>query len=425
MTASASIEYLLSLQTSGIKLGLRTIRALCQRLGHPERAFPAIHLAGTNGKGSTAALLEAALRAAGYRTALYTSPHLVRFAERIRVAGREIPDDALAARVAELRPLIDQLTRQGLHPTFFEATTALAFAHFRAERAAIAVIETGLGGRLDSTNVLIPAVTAITSIGLDHMEFLGPTLEAIAAEKAGILKPRVPALLGPIPEPARSVITTRARQIGAPLIDTAPAENPAWDPATRRTTFHWRGSSWAVPLPGTHQAANAALALDILRTLASLGWDLPAAAIRRGFDHAQWPARFEFLAHDPPLVLDGGHNPDGIARALATWLECHPHPPGRILFGCMKDKDASAMLAPLAATEAELWLLPIASPRGADPATLLPAAGPRARTITFDEAWQAHHRTPHPDGTLLLGSLYLAGQWRARHHGHPHQLALN
>jgi dihydrofolate synthase/folylpolyglutamate synthase len=425
MTPAECVEYLLSLQASGVKLGLDTMKALCQRLGHPERAVPAVHIAGTNGKGSTAALVEAALRAAGYRTALYTSPHLVRFAERIRVAGREIPDSALAARVTALRPVLEKLARTGHHATFFEATTALAFEHFRAERAAIAVVETGLGGRLDSTNVLSPAATAITSIGLDHMEFLGPTLESIAAEKAGILKRGVPAVLGPLPPAARAVIEARALEIGAPLAETAPAESPAWDPVRRLTTFRWRGTPFAVALPGLHQAANAALALDLLRVLSTHGWDLPGAAVRRAFETVRWPARFEILAHDPPLVLDGGHNPEGIARALETWLTCFGAPPGRIVFGCMKDKDAAAMLAPLAATGAELLLVPVQSHRTAAPESLIAHAGPRATASTLAQAFAQARSAPHPAGTLVLGSVYLAGEWSALHAGSPHQLALN
>lgn len=425
MTVATAVEFLLSLQHSGIKLGLETMRELCHRLGHPEKAFPSIHIAGTNGKGSTAALVEAALRACGYRTGLYTSPHLIRFSERVRVAGREISDAALAERVAELRPIIEKLQRQGRHPTFFEATTALAFSHFRTERTTIAVIETGMGGRLDSTNVIHPAVTAITSIGYDHMEYLGPTLQAIAAEKAGILKRGVPAVLGTIPDPARAVILQRAHEVKARPVETAPAESPCWDAAQHRTVFTWRGQSWSIPLAGRHQATNAALALDILRTLAGIGWELPAASVRRGLEHAQWPARFEFLSHCPAMVIDGGHNPDGIHRALETWQECHARPPGRILFGCMKDKDAASMLGPITATGAELWLLPVASPRGADPHDLAALAGGSTRVMNFEEAWDAHHSCPHPEGTLLLGSLYLAGQWRARHYHRIHQLDLN
>lgn len=426
MTPAESVEYLLSLQTTGVKLGLDTMRELCRRLGHPERAVPAVHIAGTNGKGSTAALVEAALRAAGYRTALYTSPHLVRFAERIRVAGQEIPDATLAARVSALRPVLEKLARAGRHATFFEATTALAFEHFRAERAAIAVIETGLGGRLDSTNVLTtPTATAITSIGFDHMEFLGPTLESIAAEKAGILKRGVPAVLGPLLPVARAVIEARAQEIGAPLAETAPAESPAWDPTRRLTTFRWRGKPFAVALPGLHQAANAALALDLLRVLSSRGWDIPETAIRRGFETVRWPARFEILAHDPPVVLDGGHNPDGIARTLETWLTCFGTPPGRIIFGCMKDKDAATMLAPLTACGAEILLVPVQSPRSAAPESLIAHAGPRASVSTLAQAFTLTQSSPHPAGTLILGSLYLAGEWSALRAGSPHQLALN
>lgn len=428
MTPAESVQYLLSLQATGIKLGLDTMQKLCRRLGHPERATPAVHIAGTNGKGSTAALVEAALRAAGYRTALYTSPHLVCFAERIRVAGREISEDVLAQRVTTLRPVLEKLACTGHHATFFEATTALAFEHFRAERAAIAVIETGLGGRLDSTNVLPPAttaVTAITSIGLDHMEFLGHTLESIAAEKAGILKPGVPAVLGPIAPGPRAVIEARAAAIGAPLAETGAPSSIAWDSARGLTTFRWRGAAYAVRLPGPHQAANAALALDILRQLAARGWDLPGAAVRRAFETIHWPARFEILAQDPPLVLDGAHNPDGAALALETWRFCFGADPGRIVFGCMKDKDATAMLAPLAATGAEILLVPVHSPRSADPASLLPAAGTRARTTTLAGAFEVAHTQPHPAGTLVLGSLYLAGEWSALHASSPHQLALN
>jgi dihydrofolate synthase/folylpolyglutamate synthase len=427
MTSAESVDYLLSLQASGIKLGLETMERLCARLGHPERTFPSVHIAGTNGKGSVAALVEAGLRASGYRTGLYTSPHLVRFSERIRVGGREIPEADLVERVGRIRAFVESLERQGVKPTFFEATTALAFDRFRAERVAIAVVETGLGGRLDSTNVLLPQVTAITGIGFDHMEYLGHTLEAIAAEKAGILKPGVPVVLGRLPAEARGVIEARAREIGAPLWESEPPGEVAWDASALVQHFRWRGSRYAIRLPGGHQADNAVVALEVLRVLAGRGWELRGDAVRRSFAQTVWPARFEILSTEPWLVLDGGHNPDGVRRALETWFDCRGQPPGRIVFGCMKDKNVSAMLEPLVASGAELVFVPVSSPRSAEPQALAEAVPPGVAVSvrSVEAAFQWQQTTPDPRGTLVLGSLYLAGEWMALRSRQPHQLALN
>lgn len=428
MTLAESVEYLFSLQSTGIKLGLDTMRRLCEALGHPEKSVPCVHLAGTNGKGSTAALVEAGLRASGYRTGLYTSPHLVRFAERIRVAGREIPDAELARRIGELRPVLEGLATRGARATFFEATTALAFAYFRDERAAITVLETGLGGRLDSTNVCTPAVTAVTSIGFDHMEFLGDTLEKIAFEKAGIFKPGVPAVVAPLPEDAMRVVRERADEVGAPWIACPEVEATAWDPATGCQTLRWNGVELAVSLPGPHQARNAVTALEILRALGGLGWEVRFNRVRTAWRSVAWPARFEILSRNPPLVLDGGHNAEGVRCALAAWKSCFGGHPGRIVFGCMKDKEADLMVAELAAGGGECWLVPVTSPRSADPQQLA-AAATGARELrawaSLAEAREAALTTPHPEGTLVLGSLYLAGEWKALATGTGHQLKLN
>jgi dihydrofolate synthase/folylpolyglutamate synthase len=322
--------------------------------------------------------------------------------------------------------VIEKLARQGCQITFFEATTALAFTHFRDERAALAVLETGLGGRLDSTNVVDPVATAITSIGFDHMEFLGDTLGQIAGEKAGILKPGVPAVLGPMDGEARSVIESRAQEVGAVLVDAVRPERVAWDAARSRQVFRWRGVDYALRLAGAHQAENAAIALELVRQLAGRGWEVRGDAVKRALDSAVWPARFEIVQAAPPLVLDGGHNREGLRTALETWRQCFGAAPGRIVFGCMKDKPVAEMLGVLRASGAELVFVPVRSPRSADPAELAREAGGAARDLpSVAEAHAMTARDPHPDGTLVLGSLYLAGEWMARHQGRAHQLDLN
>jgi len=320
------------------KLGLEGTLALLEALDHPERRFRAVHVAGTNGKGSVCALVERVLRAAGVRTGLFTSPHLVDFRERIRVNGRWADEtwlehslDAIAALPA------------GRDRTFFEVATALGFGWFAHERVEWAVVEVGLGGRLDTTNVLAPDVTVITSIGLDHTEILGDTLAAIAGEKAGILKPGVPAVLAPgLPGEARETIGAVAHARGAPLVESPATLERDGRGGLRVAADPWGALVLRDPFYGRLPLANVATALATLGALASRGLVVPASAVVEGFASARWPGRLEPCPAEPRLWWDGAHNVDG-ARAIADACGGEPRF-AALALAVSRDKDLEAML---------------------------------------------------------------------------------
>jgi len=272
--------YLHSLEQFGIKFGLDNISAIVAALGHPERAFRSAHIAGTNGKGSVTAMVDAALRAAGHRSARYTSPHLVDLAERFTIDGRPVARAELADAIVHVRDAIDNLRANGaleVQPTFFEATTAIAFELFRRAAVEVAVLEVGLGGRLDATNVVSPTVTAITSIAFDHQQYLGTTLREIAGEKAGIIKPGVPVVIGALPAEADAVVEEIARQRAAEVIRANPVAV----------------ASLTIGLAGAHQRMNAAVAVKVLEALDSRGVSVPREAIAHGLAQPDWPGRLD------------------------------------------------------------------------------------------------------------------------------------
>lgn len=316
-----------------MKFGLENMTKLMAELGDPHRRFPSILIAGTNGKGSVTAMTDAALRCAGYRSARYTSPHLVRVEERFVVDGEEVTTRDLRDVIANVRGAADALVARGLlaaPPTFFECTTAAAFELFSRAAVDIAVLEVGLGGRLDATNIVAPLVTAITTIDFDHQAQLGSTLEAIAGEKAGIVKHGVPVVIGRLPPAAERVVAQVSERIGAPLLrgDFSPgAPRPG--------------------LAGRHQAENAAVAAAVLRSLKDYGFPVGEAAIRDGIAQVQWPGRLERFRHgQTDVLLDAAHNPAG-ARALRAYLEEIGWRDATLLFGAMADKDATGMLTTL------------------------------------------------------------------------------
>ena len=409
------LETLYGLERRRDKLGLGGTRALLEALGHPERRFRAIHVAGTNGKGSTCALIERALRASGIRTGLFTSPHLVDFRERIRVSGQWADDTRLAQRLEYVQSL-----PAGKDRTFFEVCTALGFDDFAARGVEWAVVEVGLGGRLDTTNVLDPEVCAITSIGLDHTEILGDTVEAIARAKAGIVKPGVPVVLAPALDPrARDVIAAIAAERGAPVIDAAPAR--PIEPA---------GGA------GGFLSANAATARAVLAVLARAGVALPAEAAERGLALARWPGRFEPAPGEPRLWWDGAHNPEGLAALAERWRASNLPPPAAIVLALSRDKDADAMLAILhdLAPGAVLYATRSRSERALEPEALAArarAAGfePRLAPSVADacraalatlSAAHARLGTRTPRRLVLLtGSLFAIGEAMEAYGGAP------
>ncbi|MFQ5920212.1 MAG: bifunctional folylpolyglutamate synthase/dihydrofolate synthase, partial [Thermoplasmata archaeon] len=310
-----SLTYLYGLERLGVRLGLENVLDLLDRLGNPHETFPSVHVAGSKGKGSVCAFLDAILRKAGYRVGLYTSPHLVRFNERIRVDGETI-SDADVVRLAEaIRPHAEAMRARGeaFQPTFFEFTTALAFRYFQERAVDIAVVEVGMGGRLDATNVLRPLVAVITHIEREHTQYLGKTVRRIAREKAGIVKEGVP--LWTVDQEALGVIARRCEEVGAPL------QVVGRDLRLERVANGHEGQTFTlgdgerrtyrIPLLGIYQPENAALAYGALRSLEGAGWTVGRRAIREGFGTTDWPARFEVVSYAPTVVVDSTHTPDG------------------------------------------------------------------------------------------------------------------
>lgn len=338
-----SLDFLYGLQRFGIKLGLDNIRSLLAALGHPERAYLSVHVAGTNGKGSVCATLAEVLRCAGYRVGLYTSPHLQSFCERICVDGVMIDEESVACLTADLRQHCATVPA-----TFFEFTTALAFKYFADRQVDVAILETGLGGRLDATNAVTPILSVITPVAFDHCHILGASLQEIAAEKGGIIKDRVPVVIGRQDPAAAEVLLTMAAQHHAPaqLWGRDFSAEVVADGAVCVTV----GDVGSVPLtpalPGRHQHDNLALAVAALRQLAVRGLPWSDEALTAGVAAVRWPGRLEWWGDDRSLLLDGAHNPAG-AQALAAYLHDAGYTNIRWVVGIKGDKDAAAILAPL------------------------------------------------------------------------------
>jgi len=359
----------------GVKLGLDSIRALLRALGDPQTAQPAILVAGTNGKGSVAAYVAAALRGAPV-TGLYTSPHLLRLNERIAVDGRPISDAALDDAIGAVGDTAETLVSKGAlsdHPTYFEVLTAAALLHFRERQVGLAILEVGLGGRLDATNAVDPVASAIVTVGRDHEAMLGTELAAIAAEKAGVMRPGRTTVIGPLPEPARGVVEERARQLGAQLVDAqrdtrAEPSRGAYRIVTPMLTYQG-----VRPLPGPHQLENAIVALRLLEAISEAGVPVDLSRAGAGLSAVRWPGRIHRIPGSPELVLDGAHNPDA-ARALAVHL-ARAAPDHVLLFGAMQDKDVEAIARELFPGAREVVLCGIDNPRAASPSEVIRETG--------------------------------------------------
>lgn len=351
-----AVEFLYSLQWHGIKLGLENIRHLMTALAEPHQRFRSVHIAGTNGKGSTAAMIATILHAAGYRTGLYTSPHLIDLTERIRVDGQLISPKQAARLTERVRAVAT-----GRPLTFFEFTTAMAFQHFADFAVAFAVAEVGMGGRYDATNILTPRVSVITNIDFDHQAYLGDTLEQIAFEKAGIIKPAVPVVTATAWPEAIEVIRGICRERNAPLYRVGEAIRVE---GSSPQHFRYEGIRWSLPdlqcgLLGRHQLWNAACALAALELLEQQGISIGEAAVRRGLETVRWEGRLEMIpstASGPVVILDGAHNPAG-AKALRAFLEeSRPSDTGRLILvlGILRDKDIHGILSPLVPLASEV-----------------------------------------------------------------------
>jgi dihydrofolate synthase/folylpolyglutamate synthase len=407
-----------------MKFGLENMTKICAALGNPERSFRAAIVAGTNGKGSVTAMTSAALHAAGHRSARYTSPHLERLEERYVIGEREAPAGDVEAAAGSVQQVVEQLVRDRVLetlPTFFECATAIAFELFRRARIAAAVIEVGLGGRLDATNVISPMAAAITSIAFDHQDLLGGSLESIAREKAGVIKPGIPVVIGPLPDEARRVIDEICRERGARLIDAAAGVQTSWQTINGRTvatlqSARTRLADVTLALRGRHQVHNAAVALSVLEEMDALGIPVDAGSIRRGLTGAQWPGRLEPIRwRGADVLLDAAHNPAG-ARALADYLEDAGWKTVTLVMGVMRDKDVTGMLSELLPLAASLVCTTPESPRAmpadelAAIAVELPSAPARVVAIpdpghAIDDACAAGGRVVAAGSIFLIGPL--------------------
>lgn len=407
---------------------LQRVHALMASLGNPHRAYPVIHIAGTKGKGSTAAFCAAALQAAGYRTGLYTSPHLEEYTERFQINRVPIPPDDFAALVEAIQPHVAAIP----HITAFEIEAALAFWYFARQNVNAAVIEVGLGGRLDATNVVSPLVSVITTISLDHVPILGTTLAEIAGEKAGIIKEGRPVICSVQPPPARDVIHAIARQRHAPLVQVG--DDVRFHPLSaglegQKFQVSYREEppvELDIPLLGLHQVENATTAYAALRVAAENGLILPSDAIRTGFATATWPGRFEILARDPvPLILDAAHNQDSARRLRETLDQYFPTRPIVIVLGVSGDKNVREMLIELSHLKSsEAFGAPDLIATQSTQARAMPAAqlAALAHEVGYAEefapmigdALTRANRVVSANGLILVtGSVFVVGEARA------------
>ena len=411
-----ALRYIDGVQWLGSRPGLGRVTELLRRLGDPQRELRFIHIAGTNGKGSCAAMTASVLKAAGYKTGLFTSPYLFRFNERMQINGEPIEDEALAALVTEIRPLADAMED---HPTEFELMTATALLWYARERCDVVVLEVGLGGRLDATNVIErPEVCAIMNIGLDHTEILGDTVEKIAAEKAGIVKPGADCVLYEQQESVMAVVRRVCEEKGARLTVAAFSRiRPEFD-CLDGQVFTYKDEPCAITLLGAHQRKNAAVVIEIAGALRRRGWRIERDALEHGLYAAAWPARFELVSEEPPFVVDGGHNPQ-CAQTVADNLRTYF--PGRrrvLLLGVLADKDYPAMLDILA-PEADAFVCvapdsPRALPAEALAAALARFGRPTEVCAAIPDGVAAAQELAGADGMVCaVGSLYMAGAIRA------------
>jgi dihydrofolate synthase/folylpolyglutamate synthase len=435
MTYEESVRYLFTLgrelaspqQASVTKFNLANITTLCERLGQPHRAFQSVHIAGTNGKGSTSAMLDSILRAAGLRTGLYTSPHLERINERVRLDGREISDADFADTFTRIHKMIEELLAAGklaAHPTFFECVTALAFEFFARAGAEFAVCEVGMGGRLDATNILLPEVAVITQIDFDHENYLGHSIEEIAGEKAGIIKPGARVVSAAEHLIARVVVRRRVAEQSAFLVEIENEfriENiTSHDGCFAFTAIsNTSGASipLTVPLPGRFQVRNALTALAAARMLAERGAPVDDAAIARGIASTVWPGRLERIATQPEIYLDGAHNPSG-AREIAVFWDTNLA--GRkifLVYGALRDKAVDEIAGLLFPRATAVILTSPAQSRAISAPVLAEMTGHHARQVDVipdpNLAFERALELAFPDDVIFVtGSLYLVGDLR-------------
>jgi dihydrofolate synthase / folylpolyglutamate synthase len=426
-----SLDRLFALESFGIKLGLENIQRLCEALDYPHRSFATLHIAGTNGKGSVTAMAHAALIASGIRAARYISPHLSDLAERFVIGPAQVDADTLNTVADDVLTLAERLRTRGVltvPPTFFEVTTAMAFEMFRRAGVEVAVIEVGLGGRFDATNVIAPVAGAITTIGMDHQQHLGPTIESIAAEKAGIIKAGMPVVVGDLPPAALAVVQRVAHERGASLIeaDRDVLVDASMEDGRARLSLRTPSAAYGpihLALRGVHQIGNALIAVRLLETASVGGIAVARQAIEQGLAETEWPARLELLTleHGRRVLLDAAHNIDG-ARALATYLKrWHPERPALVI-SVMRDKDVDDILELLVPVTSHVVVTQAPSPRAMPAvelarrvADLQTGAGAAASVDVIAEPSEAVAAALERASTVCVaGSIFLAGAVRDR-----------
>lgn len=402
MNYSEAIQFLYGLRLFGAKFGLDNTFKLAELSGNPQKQLRFIHVAGTNGKGSTCAMLESIYRSAGLRVGLFTSPHLVSFRERIQINRQFISEKDVVRYAEKLSPLFENFPA-GHHPTFFEAVTIMALNYFAEQKCELVIWETGLGGRLDATNIVTPLASVITNIGIEHSEWLGDTIEKIAAEKAGIIKPGRPVITTATPRHGLEVITSVAKERGSTLTVVNPehANQPPLD-------------TIELPLHGPHQRLNAALALA---TVGVLETEIPVSetALRAGLAKVDWPGRMHRVqsSSGQTVLLDGAHNPDGAEALRVALQEEFPDAKPTMIFGVFRDKDSTSMCHSLAPLAGNILLTPVHSERSEDPAKLVAAcreSNPHAQIKVCQSLADALKQTPDVPFLVIAGSLYLVGE---------------
>ena len=417
MTYEETLWWIHSTERFGSQLGLTRMQELLRRLGNPQDSLQYIHVAGTNGKGSTTTMIAGALQAAGFRTGKYISPFILEFRERMQIDGEMIPPDELVKAAEQVRPVAERMGQEGMPPTEFELVTAIGFLWFAARHCDIVVLEVGLGGRLDATNVIAPPlVSVITRIDYDHTAILGDTLTQIATEKCGILKPGSRVVCYPDQaEEALSVIRSRAAEEGDKLILPDRREITVFSEGLSGSEISYRGIRVFIPLAGEHQILNATAAMEALSALSGTRFAVPPAAVAAGIAAVRFPARLEILREKPPVILDGAHNPNG-GTALAEALRMLGLRDLTVVVGMLRDKDCAPVLRMIAPYCRRMIVTSVPNPRSHTAAELAALAAPNCAEVTIQEnnelAVREAMQACDENGVLVFGSLYLASAVR-------------
>lgn len=421
---TAHLQRLYKLHAFGIKFGLEAETDLLECLGNPQRGIKIIHVAGTNGKGSVCAMLESILRAGGFKTGLYTSPHLVRVNERIRVDGECIPDDELAVIIEMVDHCAGAYAKRanGRQITFFEFLTAVAFEYFRRRQVDVIILETGLGGRLDATNVITPQVSVITSISFEHTQYLGSDLQSIAAEKGGIIKPNTPVIAGSLPDEALQVIKKIAQEKNARVIRTDQAVTVRRQKQTiegQKISIESAANSYGsvlLPLLGVHQLGNVAMTIAALEEWCRVNdIDFSPSAVKKGLASVSWPGRLHIISRKPITLVDGAHNPEAAAVLNAALKELFGGRPIYLILGMCSDKDTAGFLRNLTVPINHCWVVGLANERSLSPEELarhVKNKGWSCSVATVSQALaEANHLALEQDGIVCAaGSFFLAGE---------------